>query len=414
MLSASGDCQVLVVGAGPAGGDLARQLACHGLAVMLIDQLPDLRRAAFSSAAMPLRAVQQFALPAEVVASRWTGWRLIGPGDHRRDWQGEGPLGVVLDFAALRLWLAEECRRWGGEVRLGLHALGTEPRGERMVTRLRDRQGRVHQVVSDWVIDASGQSRCLLESPGSAAPAEPLVSGIGVEWLLQVEPNCWSRWAGRLSFCLGSDWVPQGYGWVFPMQPGVLKVGACRLIDPQNHQPPLAPLLRDLLGRLLGEQVLSGATVLDRHGGLIRSRIHRRECHRRDRLIGLGDAVSTANLLGGEGIRHALTSSRVLAPLLIKTLLPHRGDALRPAKAMAELDSYPRDLSRALGRRWALSGRLARRTWLGLRGPQADRRLDRLLQGLEKSRAEDVSALLFEYRFERYGLRSLPYLLGWR
>jgi hypothetical protein len=37
-----------------------------------------------------------------------------------------------------------------------------------------------------------------------------------------------------------------------------------------------------------------------------------------------------------------------------------------------------------------------------------------VLQGLEVRRAEDLSALLFDYRFERYGLRSLPYLLGWR
>jgi hypothetical protein len=30
------------------------------------------------------------------------------------------------------------------------------------------------------------------------------------------------------------------------------------------------------------------------------------------------------------------------------------------------------------------------------------------------SNAEDLAALLFNYRFERYGLRALPYALGWR
>ncbi|MFM7362379.1 MAG: NAD(P)/FAD-dependent oxidoreductase [Cyanobium sp.] len=407
MAAAPADCQVLVVGAGPAGGDLARSLACHGVSVLLVDQLDDLRRAAFSSAAMPLAAVEQFALPASVVASRWSGWRLIGPGEHRRDWQADAPLGVVLDFAALRLWLAGECRRWGGQMRLGLRALGCEREGERMLTRLRDRNGVEQRVLSDWVIDASGQGRSLLEPGGRPAQAaEPLVSGIGVEWLLRVEERCWWQWADRLSFCLGSDWIPQGYGWVFPMQPGVLKLGVCRLHDPERPQPPLAPLLEHLLERLLGDKGQpSGVSVLDRHGGLIRSRIHRREQHRRGRLVGLGDAVSTANLLGGEGIRHALTSSRVLAPLLIEALKRQSEDPL---------DRYPSRLNRALGWRWALSGRLARRTWLSLRGPVSDRRLDRLLGGLEKSRAEDLSALLFDYRFERYGLRALPYGLGWR
>jgi hypothetical protein len=37
-----------------------------------------------------------------------------------------------------------------------------------------------------------------------------------------------------------------------------------------------------------------------------------------------------------------------------------------------------------------------------------------LLVGLEPRRAEDLAALLFDYRFERYGLRSLPYLFGMR
>ena len=394
---------MLVVGAGPAGGELARLLACHGVSVQLVDRLPDLRRAAFSSAAVPLDTVNRFALPAAVVASRWQGWQLIGPGERRRQWQADGPLGAVLDFGALRQWLAEECRRWGGTVRLGHTALDCQPEGDGMLTLLRGPDGALAQVRSRWVVDASGERRSLL---GSGAPdgSDPLVEGLGVEWLLRLPEAAAARWQGRLSFCLGSDWVPQGYGWVFPMQPGVLKVGVCRLRDPRRSQPPLAPLLEGLLERLLEPGERQRLEVLDRHGGRIRSRVRRRETHRQGRLIGLGDVVSTANLLGGEGIRHALTSARVLAPLLLAALRTDR----KP------LESYPRELGRALGWRWSLSGRLARRTWLGLRDGRSDDRLERLLDGLEHCGAEDLSALLFDYRFERYGLRSLPYLLGWR
>ena len=205
--------------------------------------------------------------------------------------------------------------------------------------------------------------------------------------------------------------MPQGYGWIFPMAPGVLKLGVCRLLDPERRQPPLGGLINDL-GRRLLEIGAGGEAceVLDRHGGLVRSTIRRREPHRRGRLVGLGDVVSTANLLGGEGIRHALTSSRVLAPLLVEGL----GSRGRPRAQEQALDAYPLQLRRSLGWRWSLSGRLARHTWLGLHGTGADGRLDRVLQGLEGSRAEDLSALLFGYRFERYGLRAMPYLFGWR
>ena len=407
-------CDVLIAGAGPAGADLARRLAQAGASVLLVDSLVDLRQAAFSSAALPWAAVQEHALPDAVVAARWSGWTLLGPGSDRRSWisatpvanaagtaaeKSMPPLGAVLDFGALRHCLAERAEAAGAELRLGWRAVEWQPDGAQARTLLRGPAGAQRWIRSRWLVDATGQQRALLGEPDHTA--DPLVRGGGVEWLLQVDQAVWQIWADRLSFLLGSDWVPQGYGWVFPMAPGQLKVGVCRLDDPGRPQPPLHGLLQNVLQRL----DLAQAPVLDRHGGVIRSTIRRREPHQNGPLLGLGDAVSTANLLGGEGIRHALSSSAVLAPLLLQAL------AGRPAA----LRRYPRRLRRRLGWRWSLSGRLARRTWLGLDGPTADGRLRRLLAGLEAGAgAEDLSALLFDYRFERYGSRALPYLLGWR
>ena len=398
---------MLVVGAGPAGGDLARQLAAHGEDVLLVERLPDLRRAAFSSAALPLDALERFGLPASVVAHRWSGWELLGPGESCRRWQGGRPQGVVLDFGALREWLVGEAQRWGARVWLGHRALACHQEADGLHTVLRQGDGGEIEVHSDWVIDATGQERSLLGDPPAGGPgAETLVSGVGLEWLVQVPSACWERWSDRLAFCLGSDWVAQGYGWVFPMQTPRLKLGVCRLLDPSRDQPPLGGVLERLIERLLAPAERQAMAVLDRHGGLIRSSIRRREPHRRGRLVGLGDAVSTANLLGGEGIRHALLSSRVLAPLLLEDLRHPPGGCC--------VDRYPLELRRALGWRWSISGRLARRTWLGLHGSAADRRLGALLTSLEQEGTSALSDLLFGYRFERYGIRALPYLLGLR
>ena len=394
-----------MVGAGPAGAELARLLALAGVDVVLVDRLADLRQAAFSSAALPLEAVERYGLPPAVVAARWSGWQLVGPGAQRRQWSAAQPLGAVLDFGALRQWLADQAQGWGARLQLGVTALGWDLEGEGACTWVRDGSGGRRAIRSRWLVDASGESRALIGEPSSSG--DPLVAGLGVEWLLQVSPHAYAAWADRLSFFLGSNWVQQGYGWVFPMGPGQLKVGVCRLLDNQRAQPPLGQELQALLQRC----GLEAAVVLDRHGGRIRSTLRRREAHRQGPLIGLGDAVSTANLLGGEGIRHALASARVLAPLLLQlvgTAGDQRGDAA------TALDRYPALLRRELGWRWSLSGRLARRTWLGLADARADRRLEQLLTGLQTKRAEDLSALLFNYRFERYGLKTLPYLLGWR
>ena len=391
---------VLIAGAGPAGLHLAWLLAQAGASVQVVDPLLDLRHCAFSSAALPMEAVRAFELPAQVQAAQWRSWQLFGPGDQRRQWQADHVLGAVLDFGGLRQWLAERAVGEGASMQLGWSVQRWQPgaAGGAMAS-LRGPGGDRRQMQCRWLVDATGQRRALIGEPPPAAG--DLVSGEGVEWLLQVPLASWQAWAHQLSFMLGSGWVPQGYGWVFPMAPGQLKLGVCRLHDPARHQPPLHGLLRGLQQRL----DLSDAVVLDRHGGLIRSTIRRREPHQRGCLLGLGDAVSTGNLLGGEGIRHAMASSEVLAPLLLEALA---------GKAQL-LRSYAPKLRRRLGWRWSLSGRLARRTWLSLRGERGDNRLQRLLQGLDaESSAEDLSALLFQYRFDRYGFKALPYLLGWR
>jgi len=402
-----------VVGAGPSGASLATALARAGLEVVLIDRLSDLRSAAFSSAALPLAAVRRFRLPQQLVAARWSGWQLVGPDDHQRRWRAAEPQGAVLDFGALRQWLADEAIAAGVRLLLGWQARSCQTScqdscqksgASTVETSLLGPGGQRRCLRSAWVVDASGESRSLLGKP----PQQSLVSGVGVECLLAVNDDQWRPWSDQLSFFLGSSWVQQGYGWIFPMAPGQLKLGVCRLLDPGCKQPALAAELQ----RLIQRTELSGAMVLDRHGGRISSTINRGEPHGRGRLLGLGDAVSTANLLGGEGIRHALLAAEVLAPLLIEAVrLEGAGQRRRAGKLLRR---YPTQLRRALGWRWNLSGRLARRTWLSLRDQRSDGRLQRLLKGLENCGAEDLSALLFDYRFERYGIKALPYLMGWR
>lgn len=392
--------EVVVVGAGPAGAELARCLAQAGVSVCLIDRLPHMAKAAFSSAALPLASIDRFGLPAELLAARWCGWQLLGPNGEWHHWQQSQALGAVLDFAALRQWLTAQVQILGGELMLGctVTACELERSGMKLITHMRNHKAENTSIRSDWVVDASGQSRCLISEAGTNT-RDPLLLGVGLEWLLEVDQNSWQRWSQRLSFLIGSNWVPNGYGWVFPMQPGCLKVGVCRLLNPNKQTGPSLGVLQK---KVLGLLDLDAARVLDRHGGLIRSRVGRSDCHGRGRLLAIGDAVSTANLLGGEGIRHAMESARVLAPLLLANL----------AKPNNLIKSYKNKLKCQLGARWNLSGRLAQLTWQKLHTNQADQRMEKLLQGLKHCSAADLSELLFNYRFERYGLRALPYLFG--
>ena len=146
---------------------------------------------------------------------------------------------------------------------------------------------------------------------------------------------------------------------------------------------------------------LEGCPVLDRHGGAVASTVPLRDL-RGGAVIAIGDAASTANLLGGEV--HALKSAELLASLLL-----NQPSASVPWDRLRL--SYRHALRAELGRRWALSGRLAKQTWFGLQSAQADKRMAGLIQGLsQRADAAVLSDLLFNYRFERYGWKLIPYL----
>jgi flavin-dependent dehydrogenase len=259
------------------------------------------------------------------------------------------------------------------------------------------------------VIDATGSSRCLLREASVPPPSliDPLLEGIGVEWLLQADDRVSPRWLDRISFFLGTRWIPHGYGWIFPMGNNRLKVGVCCLAPGQIRGSK-----NDLLARLqalLRNCKLEGCSVLDRHGGVVSSSIARRESLGSGALLAVGDAASTANLLGGEGIRHAIDSADLLAETLLNA---EARNQVGPDQADAVRQTYEQALHCWFGWRWRVAGKLAQRTWWGLDSASADRRVERIIHGLSRtSSARDLSSLLFHYRFERYGLRLLRYLI---
>ncbi|PSB26600.1 NAD(P)/FAD-dependent oxidoreductase, partial [filamentous cyanobacterium Phorm 46] len=60
---------IVIVGAGPAGGHCARILAKSGRKVLLAEQNDNFNKNDFSSAATPLETLSQFDLPESVIGS---------------------------------------------------------------------------------------------------------------------------------------------------------------------------------------------------------------------------------------------------------------------------------------------------------------------------------------------------------
>ena len=404
----------LIAGAGPAGARLATALSEAGKDVVLVDRLTNPHRNSFSSAALSCAEASRLNLPQSAWSATWSGWQLLDPSGHEHQWWDADPLGVVLDFGRLRSAMWSRARAAGAEVVSGCTVRIEALHSDGAHVLLQHGDGRRQHRSVKWVIDATGASRCLLREASVPPPStlDPLLEGVGVEWLIQADDRVASRWLDRISFFLGTRWIPHGYGWVFPMENNRLKVGVCCLAPVQ-----IKGSRSDLLARLqalLRNCKLEGCSVLDRHGGVVSSSIARRESLGSGALLAVGDAASTANLLGGEGIRHAIDS----ADLLAETLLNAEGlnqvglNQVGADHADVVRQTYEKALHQWFGWRWRAAGKLAQRTWWGLDSSSADRRVERIINGLSRtSSARDLSNLLFHYRFERYGLRLLRYLI---
>ena len=42
------------------------------------------------------------------------------------------------------------------------------------------------------------------------------LSGTGIEYLIEVEPEIYNKYSGDLILFVGDKWMPKGYSWIFP------------------------------------------------------------------------------------------------------------------------------------------------------------------------------------------------------
>ena len=189
---------IVIVGAGPAGGHCARILAKSGRKVLLAEQNDNFNKNDFSSAATPLETLSQFDLPESVIGSFWHKLT-IETSKVSQTWESPESLGVVLNFAKFRAFLASEAERFGGEVWLGYRYTGhSQAKGETTVEFKQLSDGQIIKVSTKVLVDATGFARAIMYEKENDKP--DFLSGTGIEYLIEVEPEVYNKYSGDLIF----------------------------------------------------------------------------------------------------------------------------------------------------------------------------------------------------------------------
>jgi geranylgeranyl reductase family protein len=316
-------CDVLVVGAGPAGSACAQWLAQAGRDVLLVDQHDFPRDKVCGDGLIPdaHQAFMRLGVHDEVMAqARRVGHvGCIGPRGGRVDVPGRLavlPRRVLDDILCRRARRAGA--RWLAPARFEAPRLDAAGR----VSGARLRVGpAVHEVEARWVVLATGAVPQALIAAGLCERRTP--SGVALRGYVR-HPALADRvtelevvWHKRLK---------RGYGWIFPCPDGVFNVGVglahSHAKGPDGRQSMQDVNLREMFAAFgevhppAGELMNHGEPLGELKGAPLRCSLEGAGLHRPGLLV-TGEAAGSTYAFTGEGIGKAMETGLLAAEALL-------------------------------------------------------------------------------------------------
>ncbi len=376
---------VVIIGAGPAGGACARELSAAGLKVLLVEGAKDFAANDFSSGGSTLETLNTFDLPNSVVGAFCTQISIASSHD-QHVWRSDKTIAIVFDFCKLRTFLADETINNGSALLLGWSYHRHEEKDGCTRVALKKTDTHIIEYFKTKVlVDATGSERKVLA--GGPPRDQQAIVGKGIEFLVAVPKKVYQQHANCLSFFIGQKWMPQGYAWIFPMADNRLKVGVGRNY-PNEQVVPSEKGFRFYLDRLMSEVLQTDAIdILDQHGKTLSYTTHQRDRYYEKNIIAIGDAVSTVNPLTFEGIRHAMMSGRIAAQQVSNRL----GNAQHN-----HFQNYQTKMRRLSGIKWIVSEQLTRKIYR----EADDEKVDLMIVALKSFSLADLLDLVFYYRLK--------------
>jgi len=315
-------CDVLVIGAGPAGSACAQRLAGRGLDVVLVDQHDFPRDKVCGDGLIPdaHAALRQLGVYDEVaaLATPVQHVRVVGPRGGLVDVPGTLS---VLPRKVLDHVLVRAAQRAGARLFTPVRFEAPLLDGARVVGARLKTAGGPHELRARWVVLATGAVPQASIAAGLCERHTP--SGVALRGYVQHEG------LARSITQLQIVWHPRlrgGYGWIFPAPGGMFNIGA-GLVGSHLKQGNGKGRMQDVNLRGMfdafcevyapaGELMRSGTLQGDIKGAPLRCSMLGARWSRPG-LLGTGEVVGSTYAFTGEGIGKALETGLLAADAIV-------------------------------------------------------------------------------------------------
>ena len=319
------DFEVIVVGAGPAGAMLTKELAKRRISVLCIEKEAEVGYPNKSTAGTPVETFELFDIPTELSYSAISGLRLYGPSEYY-EVDFDSVFGRIMKFREVKQYLIKEAIKLGASIMVGTEAIDflNQP-GKNPVVKIKGFNGQ-RSLTANVVVDATGPESLFAFKLGLMPANKSSVKGsYSIDYFLKpgvggafeyFMDNAKPEKAKNgffLDIFMGSKYSPGGYSWIFPTGDHQVKAGVCKM-DPSYKMPGEKSQI-DYFQKLWDENPqIQNAQPFELHmcpyrhwviGGLKSATL--------DNFIAIGDAATRFQPVFGEGIRASFYSARFAA-----------------------------------------------------------------------------------------------------
>ncbi len=309
-------CDVVVVGAGPAGSTAARFLAKNGIDVIVVDKRQEIGAPKRCAEGIRLKALEKVGLkpnPAWAVNSI-KGAVLYAPSGKQLKTVIDDSGGYILERKIFEKHIAAEAIRAGARYMVKTLATGVMKENGYVSGIHAEYMGEEFEIKSKLVIAADGVDSRIAKSAGLDTVNKITDYHSGFQYEMA---NLNMNDSDMLHIYFGDNIAPKGYVWIFPKGKDIANVGVGILglkSDDGNRA-------KDYLDRFIKDhpEIFKNSSPIEINAGgvPVSSSVDTLVA---DGLMVVGDAAQQVNPIHGGGIALAMNAARIAADIATKAI----------------------------------------------------------------------------------------------